>query len=76
MSLVAINWMVQKIKEIYYRSVKQRVAGKRGDDEQCLQAMKLRRLRKFSQPGNFSGKILLPQHWNTCNNTRPKIMRR
>ena len=28
MSLVAINLMVQKIKEIYYRSVKRRVAGK------------------------------------------------
>ena len=29
MSLVAIIWMVQKIKEIYCRSVKRRVAGKR-----------------------------------------------
>ena len=41
MSLVAINWMVHKIKEIYCRSVKRRVASKRrvaGDDEQCLQA--------------------------------------
>ena len=47
MSLVAINWMVQKIKEIYCRIVKRRVAGKRrvvgkrGDDEQCLQVAKI-----------------------------------
>ena len=29
MSLVAVNWMVKKIKEIYCRSVKRRVEGKR-----------------------------------------------
>ena len=59
MSLVTINWMVQKIIEIHCRSVerrvegKRRVSGKRGDDEQCLQAVnfrtaKFRRLRKFA----------------------------
>ena len=73
MSLVTINWMVQKIIGIHCRSVKRRVigkrrvAGKRGDDEQCLQAAnfhtaKFRRLQKFSQLGKFSGKILLPQY--------------
>ena len=38
---------------------------KQGDDEQCLQVanyytVKFWRLRKFSQPGKFLGKILLP----------------
>ena len=42
MSLVTINWMVKKIIEIHCRSVKRRVAGKRGNDEQCLQAANFR----------------------------------
>ena len=65
MSLVTINWMVQKIIEIHGRSVKRRVAGKRRDNEQCLylanfRTVKFHRLQKFSQPGKFSGKCLLP----------------
>ena len=59
MSLVTINWMVQEYIEIHCWSVKRRVAGKRrfagkrGDDEQCLQAAnfrtaKFRRLQIFA----------------------------
>ena len=63
----AINWMVQKIKEIYYRSVKRRVASKRRVAGQMGVTMNsVCRLRifagceNFSQPGKFSGKIWLP----------------
>ena len=47
-----------------------------GASPAMLQPVNFLRLRKFSQPGKFSGKFLLPRCWNTCNKTRPKIMRR
>ena len=52
MSLVTINWMVQKIIEIHGRSMKRRVAGKRRDDEQCLQPVNFR-TTKFHRLGKF-----------------------
>ena len=54
MSLLTINWMVQKkIIEIHGRSVKPRVAGKRRDDEQFLQPANFR-TAKFCRLRNFS----------------------
>ena len=55
MSLVAINWMVQKIKEIYYRSVKRRVEGKwRVAGKNMVTMNNVYRLRIFALR-NFAG---------------------
>ena len=49
MSLVVINWMVKKNKEIYYRSVKRRVAGKlRVPGKNRVMMNSLYRLRNFA----------------------------
>ena len=82
MSLVPINWMVKKTIEIHCGRVKRRGTGKRrvieGDDEQCSQAAKFRKLRnfaglrKFLQPGKFLRKIWLLPCTGTPTTTQDK----